>query len=230
MPDKSVQLDSLHVLALRGLRLAPGVRRRLQKTRVYCQPAISIEYQQQAQQHVLRGIESGGAVAELGAYCGFVTEDGGPLSWLQAVDTIGANGPHAIAIATTLVRVQVLRYRQTYDVLITRHALTSADPRRRPRLDNRVIFHARQGTLALELWGRDAGFRGSVAPIFHNRAGEKLTISAAFLPAVKQTLAGSCCIGCSRHTHVLVPPQHACADAPGQERRLPYGASQSQTS
>src|SRR5579859_5679398 len=207
MRAKNVQLDNLQLLALRGLRLAASVRRRLQATGVYCQPAISIEHQQTAKQYVLRGVESGGAVAELGAYCGFVSEDGSPLSWLQPVDSVGVNGLHAIVVASNLVRVQVFRYRQTYDVLITRHTLMETGSGKRPRLANAVIFHGRQGSLALELWGRDAGFRGSVVPLFYSRSAEQLTIPAAFVHAVRQTVAGACCIGCCRHSHLLFPCQ-----------------------
>lgn len=205
MRGKNVRLDNLQLLALRGLRLASSVRRRLQATGVYCQPAVSIEHQQNAKRYVLRGAESGGAVVELGAYCSFVGEDGSPLSWLQPVDSVGVNGLHAVVVAPTFVRLQVLRCRQTYDVLITRHTLTETAAEQRPRLDNTVIFHGRQGGLALELWGRDAGFRDSVVPVFFTRAGEKLTIPAQFLQAARQITGASCCIGC-RHSHVLVPP------------------------
>lgn len=206
MRVNNVKLDSLQLLALRGLRLAANIRRRLQATGVYCQPAVSIEHQQNAKRYVMRGVESGGAVAELGAYCSFVAEDGSPLSWLQPMDSVGVNGLHAVVIAPTFVRLQVLRYRQTYDVLITRHTLTETGPGKRPRLDNTVLFHGRQGGLALELWGRDAGFRGSVVPLFFSRAGEKLTIPAQFVQAIKQMTGASCCIGC-RHSHVLDPPK-----------------------
>jgi hypothetical protein len=176
----------------------------LQATGVFCQPAVSIEHQQNAKRYVLRGVESGGAVAELGAYCSFVAEDGSPVPWLQPVDSVGVNGLHAVVIAPTLIRVQILRYRQSYDVLITRHKLIETQPGTRPRLNNTVIFHGRQGGLALELWGRDAGFRGSVVPLFFTRAGEKLTIPTQFLQAVKLITGASCCMGC-RHSHVLVP-------------------------
>src|SRR5579859_4100106 len=226
MRAKNVQLDNLQLLALRGLRLAASVRRRLQATGVYCQPAISIEHQQTAKQYVLRGVESGGAVAELGAYCGFVSEDGSPLSWLQPVDSVGVNGLHAIVVASNLVRVQVFRYRQTYDVLITRHTLMETGSGKRPRLANAVIFHGRQGSLALELWGRDAGFRGSIVPIFFTRAGEKLAIPEQYAQALRQTTGAACCIGC-RHSHVLVPPKAAAAGTSMKEWRQTDGGTES---
>ncbi len=224
MRANNVQLDNFQLLALRGLRLAASVRRRLQATGVYCQPAVSIEHQQNAKRYVLRGVESGGAVAELGAYCSFVAEDGTPLSWLQPVDSVGVNGLHAVVIAPTFVRLHVLRYRQTYDVLITRHTLLETELGKRPRLENSVLFFGRQGGLALELWGRDAGFRGSVVPLFFTRAGEKLTIPAQFLQAVQQITGATCCIGC-RHSHVLVPP--TAQETVIKEWRQPDGRTES---
>ena len=205
MTAQDTKLNSAQLLALRGLRLAGSVRRRMQATGVYCQPAISIEHQQHANKYVLRGVECGGAVAELGAYCGFVAENGDPISWLQPVHTVAVNGLHAVVVAATLVRVHVFRYRQAYDLLVTRHRLMETETGKRPRMENSVIFHGRQGTLALELWGRDKGFSGSVIPLFYTRSGEPLTITGTFSHAVKQTVAAACCIGC-RHTHVLQPP------------------------
>jgi hypothetical protein len=49
--------------------------------------------------YVLRGVESGGAVADLGAYSSFVAEDSHALPWLQRVDSIGVNGVHAIVVS-----------------------------------------------------------------------------------------------------------------------------------
>ncbi len=216
MATKNTQPDGMTVLALRGLRLARAIRKRLQATGVYCQPAISIEHQHTANRYVLRGAESGGAVAEAGSYCGFVCEDGAPLPWLQPLDTIGFNGLHAIVVAPVLVRLQVFRYRQTYDLLITRHCLQPTQMRARPRLESSVMFHGRQGTLALELWGRDSAFRGSIAPIFYDRGGEQVTIPAIFMRAIYQTVAGACCVGC-RHSHVLVPPQETNRKEEGQK-------------
>jgi hypothetical protein len=225
MATQDTQPDGMTVLALRGLRLARAIRKRLQATGVYCQPAISIEHQHTANRYVLRGTESGGAVAEAGSYCGFAHEDGAPLPWLQPLDRIGVNGLHAIVVAPVLVRLQVFRYRQTYDLLITRHALRSTAAGARPRLDSSVIFHGRQGTLALELWGRDNGFRGLVAPVFYKRSGEEAAIPRAFVGAVCQTISGACCIGCT-HSHVLIPPRVLDKAEEGPE----HGQAKSQAS
>src|ERR1700720_2496017 len=91
------------ILSRQGLRLPAITLKHLRSTGVYCQPTVSIEHQHLAKMCVLRGVESGGAVADLGAYSSFVAEDGKALSWLQRVDNIGVNGVHAIMVAPVLV-------------------------------------------------------------------------------------------------------------------------------
>ena len=119
-------VDHRELLARQGLRLPAVTLKHLRSAGIYCQPSISIEHQHLAKRYVLRGVESGGAVAELGAYSSFVDEQGAALSWLQRIDSIGVNGVHAIVVARVLVRVQMLRIERTYDLLITRHSLASS--------------------------------------------------------------------------------------------------------
>jgi len=71
--------------------------------------------------YVVRGLESGGAVGELGRYVTFTTEDGQPIVWLHPVEAIGVNGLHAVVVAPVLVRVEMLRKGRTYELLITQH-------------------------------------------------------------------------------------------------------------
>src|ERR1700687_2220039 len=52
---------------------------------------ISIEHQHLAKKYVLRGVESGGAAAEVGAYASCVDEQGNALPWLQRVDRSDIN-------------------------------------------------------------------------------------------------------------------------------------------
>jgi hypothetical protein len=86
------------------------------------------------------------------------------------VDSIGVNGVHAIVVAPVLIRVQMLRIERTYDLLITRHQLAKSRDSQRPRLESAVLFYGRRGGLEMELWGKDAGFRGTVCPVFYTRA------------------------------------------------------------
>ena len=61
-----------------GLSLPQQTLRALEKRGIYCQPSVSIEHQHLARRDVLRGIESGGAVADMGRYCAYLDADGSP--------------------------------------------------------------------------------------------------------------------------------------------------------
>ena len=216
------------VLARQGLRLPRILLKRLRDAGIYCQPTVSIEHQNLAKKYVLRGVESGGAIADLGAYAGFVGEGGESLSWLQRVDSIGVNGVHAVAVAPVLVRLQMLRIERTYDLLITGHELAESVNRKKPQLVSSVLFYGRRGSLELELWGKDAEFRGTVCPVFFTRAGESATSPEGFQAAVTRMTAAVCCLRC-RHCHLLGPRMMAeLADAiPGASQE--WAASPSGT-
>jgi hypothetical protein len=197
-------LDQREVLARQGLRLPAVTLKRLRTVGIYCQPSISIEHQHLAKRYVLRGVESGGAVADLGAYSSFVHEHGTALGWLQRVDSVGVNGVHAVVVAPVLIRVQMLRVERTYDLLITRHSLVTTGAGQRARLESSIVFYGRRGTLEMELWGKDEAYRGSVAPVFYSRAGEIAAMPAEFQAAAALITAAVCCVGC-RHCHLLQP-------------------------
>jgi hypothetical protein len=192
------------ILARQGLRLPPITLKCLQTAGIYCQPSVSIEHQHLAKKYVLRGVESGGAVAEVGAYASFVDERGDALPWLQRVDSIGVNGVHAIVIAPVLIRVQMLRIERTYDLLITRHRLAKSGDGQRPRLESSVLFYGRRGGLEMELWGKDVAFRGTVCPVFYTRAGEHVVLPNDFQDTAHRITSAVCCVGC-RHCHLLGP-------------------------
>ncbi len=66
--QKSVQnqdLDRREVLARQGLRFPAIILQHLRNAGIYCQPTVSIEHQHLAKRYILRGVESGGAVAEV---------------------------------------------------------------------------------------------------------------------------------------------------------------------
>jgi hypothetical protein len=201
---ESHEPDHRELLARQGLRFPAIVLRHLRSAGIYCQPTVSIEHQHLAKRYVLRGVESGGATADLGSYCSFTDEQGAALAWLQRVDTVGVNGVHAIVVAPVLVRIEMLRVERTYDVLITRHTLQTTAPGKRPRLDSSIVFYGRRGTLEMELWGKDRAFCGAVSPAFYSRSGELLVVPDEFQDAVTRISAAVCCVGC-RHCHVLQP-------------------------
>jgi len=192
------------ILARQGLRLPATTLKHLRSSGIYCQPTISIERQTAANRWVLRGVESGGAVRDLGAYSSFVDPEGNALSWLQRVDSVAANGVHAVVVGPVLVRIEMIRIERTYDLLLTRHELVGAIPNRRPRLQSSVLFYGRRGSLEMELWDKDAGFEGLVCPVFYSRGGERVDVPRSFQRAVTNVTSAVCCLGC-RHCHLLEP-------------------------
>ncbi len=191
---------------LYGLALPSNVLRALQKRGIYCTPGISLEHQHLAMRYVLRGVESGGAVSDMGRACAFVAEDGSPLPWLQPIHSIAVNGRHAILLAESMVRIEMLRSERTWELAITLHALSRVLERARPQIVSKSLFRGRDGVLSVDLWKEEnRGLRGKLAPIFYSRAGEVLPFPPLFEEAIRKTAAAVCCVGC-KHTHVGVPP------------------------
>ena len=93
---------------------------------IFAHSLVSIEHQQLAQRYVVRGLESGGSAGDVGRYVSFAGDEGEPLEYLHPVEAIGVNGLHAVVISPAVVRVDMLRKGQTYELLITRHWLSSA--------------------------------------------------------------------------------------------------------
>jgi hypothetical protein len=192
--------------ALHGLALPANVLRALQKRGIHCTPGVSLEHQHLAKRYVLRGVESGGAVSDMGRACAFVSPDGHPLPWLQSLDSIAVNGRHAIFLAESLVRVELLRTVRTCELAITLHALSHVQGRIRPEVASTQLFRGRDGVLSLDLWKEEhRALRGRLTPIFYNRAGEVLHLPQRFEEAVKGVTTAVCCV-CCKHSHGGVPP------------------------
>src|SRR5271166_5297513 len=102
-----------------GLRLTWQALRVLKERGIFGHSPVSLEHQHLANRYVVRGLESGGAVGDLGRYVTFTQEDGQPIEWLHPVEAIGVNGLHAVVVAPVLVRVEMLRTGRTYELLIT---------------------------------------------------------------------------------------------------------------
>jgi len=200
MPDKQ---DSL---TRRGLILSRRVLRRLNEVGILAQSHVSLEHQHLAKRYVVRGIESGGAVKDLGRYVTFCGPDGEPLPYLHPIDAIGVNGVHAVVIAPVLVRIELFRAGRTCQLLISKHQPGNVENGRRPPLQNRVLFRGVNGLVDLELLSTSSDGAGRpVMPEFWSRAGEMLGIPAEFAAAVGAATKGVCCVGCS-HSHYLVTP------------------------
>ncbi|MGH9629776.1 MAG: hypothetical protein ACRD7E_15785 [Bryobacteraceae bacterium] len=169
-----------------------------------------MHYQTVAKRSVLRGVESGGATKEIGRYFTFCDETGAPIAWLQPIDSVAVNGRHAVVIASGLVSVDVFRVRNTYDVLIAKHAAVQPEDDQRGRVEARVLFRGRQGHLPLDLAGNDKQMVGQIVPEFFNKAGEPIEIPAEFMRVLKAAVRGANCVGCT-HQHYLTAPNAAAA-------------------
>ena len=191
----------LAAMALRGLTLPEPTRKEIRKTGVYCRATIQLVYQQQSRRWALRGEEAGGAVASIGHYVGFTGADGQPLPWTQRIQNFMPNGVHAVIITPELCRLEMFRYENTYDVLITRHTL-SPHQNTRPQIESKIVFFRRAGTLTTELWGKDSAFRGGAVPSFFKKNGEEEPPPATVLDALLKVTEAVCCIGC-KHSHLL---------------------------
>jgi hypothetical protein len=191
----------LATMALRGLTLPEPTRKEMRKTGVYCRATIQLVCQQQSRRWALRGEEAGGAVASIGHYVGFTGADGQPLPWTQRIQNFMPNGVHAVIITPELCRLEMFRYENTYDVLITRHTL-SPHQNTRPQIESKIVFFRRAGTLTTELWGKDSAFRGGARPSFFKKNGEEEPPPATVLDALLKVTEAVCCVGC-KHSHLL---------------------------
>ena len=187
----------------RGLTLPGRVHRQLQQVGIIARAEVGLEHQHLAQRYVIRGVESGGAIREMGHYVTFSGEEGEPLAYLHPIDAIGVNGVHAVVVAPVLVRVEMLRTGRTYELLITGYRIGEAENGRRPPLEGQTLFREVHGYLELELWGKDKERAGSVVPAFYSRGGERLEVPTKFEAVTRAITKAVTCCGCS-HCHYLV--------------------------
>jgi hypothetical protein len=201
-----------------GLTFTPAVINRLRKLAIYGQPQLSLEHQGRAKRYVVRGVESGGATEELGYYVTFAGETGDALAWLQTLDSLTVNGPHAVVIAPVLSRIEMLRVARTYELCITRHKPVTVETRQRPKLEAEEVFRAKYGYLSLELWGKDKELNGGVSPQFFTRSGEEVELPSGFDEAVKAATRGVNCLACLHPHFSRVVAQQQQRPAPAYEQ------------
>ncbi len=193
-----------------GLKLAKRVWNGLAHAGIFAPAQVTLEHQHLAHRYIVRGVEAGGAVAEVGHYVTFAAENGGQLAYHHPLDAIGVNGVHAAVLAPVLVRVELFRAGHSYHLLITKHQPGLVKDGRRPALETKVLFHGDDGRLELDLCKGERKLAGSITPQFYSRAGELLDTPAMFEAAVKAATAGVSCIGCW-HSHYLVAPETTTA-------------------
>jgi hypothetical protein len=192
---------------LHGLSLPSATLQALQRRGIYCTPGVTVEHQHLAKRYVLRGVESGGAVADMGRFCAYLSADGLRLPWLQTIDSLAVNGRHAIILAESLIRVEMLRMVRTCELSISLHALSLQPGRTRPEITSKSVFRGHDGFLPVELWREEhRPLFGQLAPVFYTRSGEPMELPRRFEEAIRKITSAVCCIGC-KHTHVGIPPQ-----------------------
>lgn len=188
------------------LPLHQSVLTALRKRGIYCEPGVTVEHQHLAKRYVLRGVECGGAVADMGRACAFVSRHGTPLPWLQTINSISVNGRHAVFVADEMVRLEMLRVANTCNLVISRLRLSEELAAPRPTIASSIVFRGHDGTLPVDLWKPEhRPIRGTTVPTFYTRSGEVLALPAAFLDAIGRLTEKVCCFGC-RHVHVGTSP------------------------
>jgi hypothetical protein len=191
------------VLARRGLTLSRRVLRRLDHVGIFVQSQVSLEHQSLAKRYVVRGVESGGAIKELGRYVTFSGPEGEPFPCLHPIDAIGVNGVHAAVVAPILVRIEAFHTGRTWQFLITSHEPATTENGRRPSLKSSVLFRGVNGFLDAETPDKGGEIETSRLPRFWSRAGEPREIPPKFAAAVRAAAHGARCVGCS-HSHYLL--------------------------
>lgn len=200
-----ITMEANPKLNIRGLRLPPPTVKRLGESGIFARPEVSLEYQSLTMRYVVRGVESGGAVPELGRYVTFAGEDGEQISWLQPIDSLAVNGVHAVVVAPAFTRVEMFRMGRTYELVVTKHRPSAVQNGSRPKLVAGEVFRGANGYLGLELWGKDKALAGTVLPQFFTRAGEEIEIPATFVPAAKALTAAVNSIGCTSSCYLTAP-------------------------
>ena len=185
-----------------GLPLPRRAVRVLRERGIFAHAIVSVEHQHLAERYVLRGLESGGSIGDIGRYVTFAERDGQSLECLHPVESIAVNGLHAIVIVSEVVRVDMVRKDRTYELLVTEHRLSSAENGTRPRLETEILFRGVHGRLELDLVRRDKAHAGKVIPSFYSFSGERLTIPEKFMAVIRAATHGVNCTGCA-HSHYV---------------------------
>lgn len=209
---KKKQAVKKHFNGAVGLPLSRRSLRVLRDAGIFCNSIVTVEHQELAQRDVVRGVESGGSVSDVGRYVTFANEEGHPMEYLHAVESIGVNGIHAVVVAASFVRVEMIRKAHTYDLLITRHAPGQPNNGSRPGLQTEIVFRGHHGRVELDLVGKDKLSSGRVEPTFYGLSGEPRSLPEAFRQVVISVTRAVNCVNCS-HSHYVRAPKPVGSDS-----------------
>ncbi len=191
------RLTQSEVLGKLGLRIPKETLAKLKKAGIESEAAVTA-----TRAGLVSGFESGGAVAEVGAYCSYVAGDGSPLPLRKKLQSmLGWNGKHAFVVAPLMVRIQIVRAGRLCDLLISKHYISKADA----TLINEIIATGRGLLDSVNEWSISA-IQDRSCPRFCDNNGELANIPASFQSAVVKVVCGSCCVGC-QHNHLLSIPE-----------------------
>lgn len=207
-------------IGVTGLRLSRQALRVLKDRGIFGHSSVSLEHQHLADRYVVRGLESGGAVGDVGRYVTFAREDGQPIEYLHPVEAIGVNGVHAVVVAPAVVRIDMLRKGRTYELLITQHGPSKVANGQRPQLETKILFRGIHGRLELDLPGKDKSQAGAVMPTFYSLGGEEIAIPKQFSQVVRSITKAVNCIGCS-HCHYVRAPHRDSVPRSGSGNKAP---------
>ena len=196
-----------------GLAFSRKALRVLRNSGIYAPAMVTLEHQHLANRYVVRGLEAGGAIPDLGRYVTFTGPNGKRIAYLHAVESIAVNGLHAVVIAPVLVRVDMLRKGRTYEVLITEHKSGENENGSRPKLESTILFRGVHGRIELDLWGKDRAQAGSVVPTFYSLAGEPMPVPKKFVAVLKAAATSVNCLRCT-HSPYLLRPKAVAAVVP----------------
>jgi hypothetical protein len=202
-----------------GLPLSRRAFRVLRGAGILSHSIVTVGHQELAQRQVVRGIESGGAARDVGWYVTFADQEGNPIESLHPVESIAVNSLHAVVVAPSFVRVEMVRKAHTYDLLITRHAPGQAGRGNRPILETDILFRGHHGRVEVDLAGKDKAEAGTVEPTFYGLSGEPVQIPEKFRPAVRAITRAVNCINCS-HSHYVIAPKLPVANSTTQPPNL----------
>lgn len=186
------------------LSLPASVTLKLARAGILCDPVVTLEYQMAAKRHVVRGVESGGALPSFGHYVLFCDTEGRPIPWVQPLHSLIPNGRHAVVISSALVSVEVFRAEQTYQLLVARHEPEKVANGGGVRVRSAAVFQG-EGYLSLELWGRDRGIAGKITPDFFTRSGERRALPVEFLSAIMAATQGAAVPNCTAAVYACAP-------------------------
>ncbi len=203
-----------------GLRLSRKALWVLKDCGIFAHSPVTLVHQHLADRYVVRGLESGGAVGDVGRYVSFAVENGQPIEYLHPVEAIGVNGVHAVVVAPIVVRIDMLRKGRTYELLITRHRPSNVDNGHRPQLETTVLFRGIHGRLELDLSGKDKAQAGTVLPTFYSFAGEEIAMPKQFRQAVCSIAKAVNCSGCSHSHYVRAPRKEASVPRSGSAKKV----------